>query len=60
MGEVGSALTSAKAILVTGGAGYIGAHVCEALAAAGYPRAEIARLLRTWDGSGIPEQRATA
>ena len=36
MGEVGSALTSAKAILVTGGAGYIGAHVCEALAAAGY------------------------
>lgn len=36
MGEVGSALTSAKTILVTGGAGYIGAHVCEALAAAGY------------------------
>jgi UDP-glucose 4-epimerase/UDP-arabinose 4-epimerase len=36
MGEVGSALTSAKAILVTGGAGYIGAHVCEALAVAGY------------------------
>lgn len=36
MGEVGSALISAKAILVTGGAGYIGAHVCEALAAAGY------------------------
>ena len=36
MGEVGSALTSAKAILVTGGAGYIGAHVCEALAAGGY------------------------
>ena len=36
MGEVGSTLTSAKAILVTGGAGYIGAHVCEALAAAGY------------------------
>ncbi len=25
-----------KAILVTGGAGYVGAHVCEALAAAGY------------------------
>ncbi|GAW41386.1 UDP-glucose 4-epimerase [Brevundimonas sp. SH203] len=32
----GSGLTSRTAILVTGGAGYIGAHVCEALAAAGY------------------------
>ncbi len=36
MGDVATGLTSGKAILVTGGAGYIGAHVCEALAAAGY------------------------
>ena len=29
-------LSVGKAILVTGGAGYVGAHVCEGLAAAGY------------------------
>ena len=36
MGAAGSTFTSQKSILVTGGAGYVGAHVCEALAAAGY------------------------
>lgn len=36
MGAAGSTVRSRKSILVTGGAGYVGAHVCEALAAAGY------------------------
>ena len=36
MGAAGSTSRSEKSILVTGGAGYVGAHVCEALAAAGY------------------------
>ena len=55
MGEVGSALSSAKAILVTGGAGYIGAHVCEALAAAvaglsaTYPGIEARKAANGWE-----------
>jgi UDP-glucose 4-epimerase/UDP-arabinose 4-epimerase len=36
MGAAGSTFRSQKSILVTGGAGYVGSHVCEALAAAGY------------------------